>query len=78
MELADHDALGPVDDERAELGEEREVTEVDLFLDDVLRTPVLDRDRGLLLLLLLRNGSSSSSSSRSQTMSLSVAFRGAA
>jgi hypothetical protein len=35
-------------------GEKGEVPEVHLFLDDVLRTPVLDRDRGFLLLLLLR------------------------
>ena len=38
VQLAHDDALGAVDDERAELGQEREVTEVDFLLDDVLRT----------------------------------------
>ena len=38
MQLAHHDALGAVDDEGAELGQERQVTEIDFLLDDVLRT----------------------------------------
>ncbi|MDZ7632695.1 MAG: hypothetical protein U5K74_15480 [Gemmatimonadaceae bacterium] len=35
MELTDDDALGTIDDERAELGEQRELTEIDFFFDDV-------------------------------------------
>src|SRR6202158_2222364 len=35
MELADDDALGAVDDERAVLGHQRDVAEVDLLLLDV-------------------------------------------
>jgi hypothetical protein len=44
VELAHHHALGAVDDERAELGQEGQVTEIDLLLDDVARAalPVLE------------------------------------
>ena len=52
MELADDDTLRSVDDERAKLGQKREVTEVHLLLDNVLRTAVLNWD-GLLLFLPL-------------------------
>jgi hypothetical protein len=37
VELADDDALGAVDDEGAQPGEQRELAEVDLLLDDVAR-----------------------------------------
>ena len=37
VELADDDALGAVDDEGAEGGEQRELAEIDLLLEDVLR-----------------------------------------
>ena len=37
VQLADDDALGAVDDEGAELGEQRQLTEIDLLLDDVAR-----------------------------------------
>ena len=36
VELGDHDALGPVDDERAVLGHQRDVAEEDLFFLDVV------------------------------------------
>ena len=36
VQLADHDALGAVDDERAERGHDRQFAEVDLLLDRVL------------------------------------------
>jgi len=35
VELADDDALGAIDDEGAELGEQRELAEIDFLLDDV-------------------------------------------
>jgi hypothetical protein len=35
VQLADDDALGPVDDERAVLGHQRDLAEVDLLLLDV-------------------------------------------
>src|SRR4051812_22899735 len=35
MQLADHDALGPVDDERAVLGHQWDFAEVDFLLFDV-------------------------------------------
>ena len=38
MQLAHHDPLGTVDDERAQLGEERQIAEIDFFLDDISRT----------------------------------------
>ena len=41
MQLADDDALGAVDDERAERREQRQLTEIDLFLDDVARPLLL-------------------------------------
>ena len=37
MQLAHHDALGAVDDEGAQVGEQRQIPQVDLFLDDVAR-----------------------------------------
>ncbi len=37
MQLAHDDALGPVDDEGAEVGEERQLAEIDFLLDDVAR-----------------------------------------
>ena len=37
VKLAHHDALRAVDDERAQLGQQREVTEVDFLFDDVPR-----------------------------------------
>ena len=43
VQLAHHDALGAVDDERPERGHDRELPEVDLLLDDVLR-PLLALD----------------------------------
>ena len=41
VELADDDALGAVDDERAERREQRQLTEIDLLLDDVARPLLL-------------------------------------
>src|SRR5690606_14141110 len=40
VELADDHPLRAIDDERAEIGQQREVTEVDFLLDDVLRPPL--------------------------------------
>ena len=37
VQLADDDALGAVDDEGAEVGEQRQLAEIDLLLDDVAR-----------------------------------------
>ena len=37
VQLADDDALGAVDDEGAERGEQRQLAEIDLLLDDVAR-----------------------------------------
>jgi hypothetical protein len=44
VQLADDDPLGPVDDEGAEIGEQRQVTEVDFLLDDVLGPALLVLD----------------------------------
>ena len=41
VQLADDDALGAVDDEGAERREQRQLTEIDLFLDDVARALLL-------------------------------------
>ncbi len=40
VQLAHHHALRPVDDEGAQLGEEREVPQVDFLLDDVPGSPL--------------------------------------
>jgi hypothetical protein len=44
VQLADDHALGAVDDERAEGREQRQLTEVDLFLDDIARPADLVHD----------------------------------
>ncbi len=44
VQLADDDALRPVDDERAERREQRQLAEIDLFLDDVARALLLVDD----------------------------------
>ena len=38
MQLTHHDPLGTVDDERPQLGEERQIAEIDFFLDDIAWT----------------------------------------